>query len=532
MAQVEIRGSSQWWYGRQMIRGHRRLINTGVLIKGQRPTEDDPDGDEVFRASRTEAVNEVERIRARSLQKAQTEDILQAIHEARTGRKVGSVLIGQIFAKWKALPRRRALAPAYVAWAEGVFKRFAEFLSGLTPACQEMSDVATETAIAFLDAEQARGITPHTWNSILSLLKSAFAHLRKAAGMPDNPFDDIPTKVEDPIHRRPFSPDDLKLLLDAARGDSFMCPLIVTGMCTAMRRGDVCRLRWADVDLKNRFITVKTAKTGARVSIPMFPMLYDELHSQPRLSPFVFPEAEETYRKRPDTLNRRFMQFFRTAGYYNPDQNTAHLALPTQTLPGDWKDSATAKLRAAPLSEKRKALLLQVLGLYAAGVVIPRIAEQLAMSKGSVSYNLHHLEQLAGHAIVRRASKDKPAAPHREDMHLKAEGARRSVSVRGFHSFRTTWVTLALTAGVPIDLVRKVTGHRTADIVFANYFQPGREQFRQVLHEKMPNLLTSGSKTPQERAVEILRAATADTWQSDIERAIAVLTAAEHAVIV
>ena len=30
-----------------------------------------------------------------------------------------------------------------------------------------------------------------------------------------------------------------------------------------------------------------------------------------------------------------------------------------------------------------------------------------------------------------------------------------------FHSFRVTWVTLPLTAGVPLELVQKVSGHKT-----------------------------------------------------------------------
>ena len=51
-----------------------------------------------------------------------------------------------------------------------------------------------------------------------------------------------------------------------------------------------------------------------------------------------------------------------------------------------------------------------------------------------------------------------------------------------------TWVTLALTAGVPMELVRRVTGHATADIVLKHYFRPGREEFRQALEAAMPGL--------------------------------------------
>ena len=56
-----------------------------------------------------------------------------------------------------------------------------------------------------------------------------------------------------------------------------------------------------------------------------------------------------------------------------------------------------------------------------------------------------------------------------------------------------TWVTLALNAGVPIDLVRKVTGHQTVEVVLTSYHQPGREDYRRELAAKLPLALTGGT---------------------------------------
>ena len=70
-----------------------------------------------------------------------------------------------------------------------------------------------------------------------------------------------------------------------------------------------------------------------------------------------------------------------------------------------------------------------------------------------------------------------------------AEDAARRASVRDFHSFRVSWVTVALTAGVPLEIVQRVTGHRTTDIVLKHYFQPGKEDFRRTLAGKLPALL-------------------------------------------
>jgi hypothetical protein len=106
----------------------------------------------------------------------------------------------------------------------------------------------------------------------------------------------------------------------------------------------------------------------------------------------------------------------------------------------------------------------------------------------------------------------------RVELHAQRKTGLRRASVRDFHSFRVTWVTLALTARVPLELVQKVTGHRTTEIVLKHYFQPGREEFRQALQEAMPKLLNNGTPTPRERMIRILERMTAKSWQKDAER--------------
>lgn len=48
--------------------------------------------------------------------------------------------------------------------------------------------------------------------------------------------------------------------------------------------------------------------------------------------------------------------------------------------------------------------------------------------------------------------------PSRGAVQQEREHGLRKASLRDFHSFRVTWVTVALTAGVPLEIVRKVTG--------------------------------------------------------------------------
>ena len=93
---------------------------------------------------------------------------------------------------------------------------------------------------------------------------------------------------------------------------------------------------------------------------------------------------------------------------------------------------------------------------------------------------------------------ESPQGPSRGAVQQDREHGLRKASVRDFHSFRVTWVTVALTAGVPLEIVQKVTGHRTTAIVLKHYFQLGREEFRRTLAGKLPALLGDHSQPTAE----------------------------------
>jgi len=50
--------------------------------------------------------------------------------------------------------------------------------------------------------------------------------------------------------------------------------LFMMAVWTGLREGDICTLKWNEVDLINHLITRKTRKTGAIVQIPISNQLY------------------------------------------------------------------------------------------------------------------------------------------------------------------------------------------------------------------------------------------------------------------
>lgn len=58
---------------------------------------------------------------------------------------------------------------------------------------------------------------------------------------------------------------------------------------TGLRRGELLRLQWSDLDFGRNFITLRNTKGGKTERIPMNPQARDLLTSLPRESDFIFP---------------------------------------------------------------------------------------------------------------------------------------------------------------------------------------------------------------------------------------------------
>ena len=527
MASLEMRKDSKWWYGRWRARNKLHVVNLDIEIEGLRPASVNQTSNRLFEASRARAKAKLIEL-AQQSKNRRAEELVQTLHEIRTGSRVSTIVIDQVYDRWIKIPRRRGhLSEAYKQVAEAIFSRFRGFLAEQYPDVQEMGQVSHAMAIAFMVAEENRGVAGRTRNSVLSLLKGAFQHLRREGGFIENPFDGIVTKDEETIHRKPFSAEEIRAIVDAAQQDAICRNLIVTGLCTAMRRGDVCQLKWADVNLAKRMISVKTAKTGEQVWVPIFPLLYDELAKLPHDEEYCFPEAARLYQKKPDEVNRRLNAVFRAAGFVELDEEgDVRTSGPNIVAPEALAKAREALGRIDPRKYTRKVRenLLRVFDLYASGLAYNVLAPKLGMSKGSVSTYMTRIEGIIGFPIVRTAKVAAPqAAGVRGYLHVKREGGARRVNIHGFHALRSTFVTLALTAGVPVELVKAVTGHTLTETVIAHYFHPNQEQMRIALQAAMPRLLMNGAPTRDEQIRQILDAMTTKTWKKDREKVLALL---------
>ncbi|HBA83912.1 MAG TPA: integrase [Verrucomicrobia bacterium] len=426
---LELKAHSKWWYARFYVDGKPKTINLQVEVAGKAPVSLRDTGDRLFEQSKSRALQKHDDLHKEIAEKKHSQEYIQRLHEIRTGRRIESVPLSEMLLAWDNAPRKRKGSAKYIFQAHSHMTRFVTFLKTQYPDAKTMADVTSSMASAFFEAEGARGVSGRTCNSVLILLRSVFKILGPKANIIRNPFDGIPTKDEDTIHRMPFNQQELARIIEASKDDAFIRPILIVGICTAMRRGDCCSLRWADVDMKEGFVSVKTSKTQETVDIPMFPMLRSELEQLGTgESEYVFPQQALMYQSNPLGITYRVRKVFEKAGFSDDAKNKT------------------------------------------------------------------------------------------EEIHAHRENGLRRASIRDFHSFRVTWITLALSAGVPLELVQRVTGHKTTDVVLKHYFKPGREQFRQAIQSAMPKLLTNGAKSRDEQMLEILDKTTAKTWKQDCEQ--------------
>lgn len=522
---------SAWWYGRYEVGGKKYCVNLGVKIKGPVPADlRNPSPDELspaFVRSRTLAQAKLEEVIAEARSGKTAAVLARKVYEMEAGAMLGDIELKDLPSYWAAIPRKRKPKAVYIGNGQRIINRFVAVMAEAYPRIQRAGQVTPEAASAFMRAESERGVVGHTWNESLSVLKGLFTYLQKTSGLVMNPFAAIVARTDEPISREPFTQDDINAILEAAATDALMRPLIVTALCTAMRRGDCCLLKWKDVDLKTGFITVKSGKTGEVVEIPILPMLHAELTQLPRAGAHVFPEIAKLYQQNPDGVNYRLSAILERAGFVDPDKVEQARKLAAKALPALdaslLQEKAMRAISETDMLEAKRERMRACFQRYSGGMSIPAIARELALSKGTVSGLLNELERLVKAAVIRRPQIVLPETIRGDLRSSKGEDRLRRASIKGWHSFRTTWITMALSAGVPEELVRRVSGHTTVDIVRKHYFRPGREQFKQAMMTAMPKLLTNGGQTPKDEMKGILTGMTAKTLKQDKARLLELL---------
>lgn len=90
-------------------------------------------------------------------------------------------------------------------------------------------------------------------------------------GLTSNPLDEVTKPRPDPHRERRLEAGELDRLLEACRASQtpWFEPLVSLALETGMRRSELLRVRWNDVDLETRTLSIREAKNGHPRTIPL-----------------------------------------------------------------------------------------------------------------------------------------------------------------------------------------------------------------------------------------------------------------------
>jgi integrase len=518
---LDLKPTSKWWYAR--LRKGKRLMTfplTRVVggrelrieVKGERPTSlrTLEGADALFMESYRQAKAAHDQLQEELKSRATVTELTNRIAKAHTGQRIELERLNTIPEKWAGFPREMKLSQSHKRSGQRVLKSFVSFIHERWPECEYLLDVRPDQIAAFMEKESNRGVSPRTWNLALGLLKHVFKELAPSSDAYNLYLSKTKRRRLNTVHREPFTTEEISRILAEARKDEILRGPVHVACFTALRKGDACQLKWDAVDMKAGTIRTRTAKTGEWVEIPILPTLAEELKNCKRAdSEYLFEKAAILYTSPSgeSQLDKRFKGILRAAGFAKDLDKAASSRPPLPKLsPEDTRKRAVAALDGSGFQDRKKEKMLAVLDAYLEGATLPDIAKDLKVSKSTVSLHLNTLEELCRCAIFRHRGPS-PVTGATEVLETSEGGDRLKRGSRyGWHSFRTTFITQALSAGMPEELVRRVTGHSAVDIVRKHYFRPNQETFRKEFARVADGFYQTEVEAPAAPDLDAIRA--------------------------
>lgn len=216
-------------------------------------------------------------------------------------------------------PSKRVSESSYAALRETYWNDFASFMAETYPDVTALSSVRKSHCEAYVSYLMRNGrfvreknfkpsrsgitrgtwkietISPKTIREIVCVCKGVFTKLDEDAGLSRNPWTGVVLPENNPTERELFSKDELKLIWDGLQSNDFCRPLFIIAANSGLTEGDICTLKWSDVDFLGGMIRRTRRKTGVQILLPLLPELASYLKSLPRTGEYVLPEHAKMY---------------------------------------------------------------------------------------------------------------------------------------------------------------------------------------------------------------------------------------------
>jgi len=183
-----------------------------------------------------------------------SEELTKLLHDHQRGLPIptGRLTVEQFLERWL----EDVVRPSKQPGTYGNYRTTVE--RHLVPSLgrSQLAKLEAHHVQQMLQAKSDAGLKPRTVQGIQGVLRVALNRALKWGLVARN----VATLVEPPraehIERRPFTPEQVRQLLDAVKGDRLEA-VITVAVALGLRQGEILALRWDDVDLEARALRVR-----------------------------------------------------------------------------------------------------------------------------------------------------------------------------------------------------------------------------------------------------------------------------------
>jgi integrase len=230
--------------------------------------------------------------RAGQLTESQARKVIADIYAAGNRDKLPSSTVKDFFESWVKRKEIEAGEKTVIRYGV-VVDQFLEYLG--TKAASDLSHL-TQKEISGFRSDVAKRASANTVNVALKILRAALNQAVKDGFVERNEAKRVDLLKAGRSSRRPFTLDELKRILHVA--DDEWRGMILTGLYTGLRLGDIARLTWTNVDLQNGVMNLASQKTDRAIDIPIArPLLqhFEKLTVNDNPNQPLFPRAYQRY---------------------------------------------------------------------------------------------------------------------------------------------------------------------------------------------------------------------------------------------
>lgn len=160
---------------------------------------------------------------------------------------------------------------------------------------KNLPQITESLVLSYLNRKlEAKIINKITANNNIKVLKAWLNWCVSKKYLNSNPLASTKYYPVDILPPKFLSKEDIKAILLAFEGETLR-PAMVTSIYTGMRLGELQRLAWQDIDIKNATITIQKGKGGRFRVIPIHPDLKDIV--TPANIPFNFKNWQKNIRR-------------------------------------------------------------------------------------------------------------------------------------------------------------------------------------------------------------------------------------------